>query len=713
MKSPNISSGRLQKVTAGWIHGVNSVRNPWALPDDQIKWAQNVNIRGGIAQTRPGFSMRLSLPAGNFQGGIIFNANKQYQAANVFTNASGAQVFQPATIWTPEGGQIQKTELSYAVFAVDGKVYYAPFPLVQPKNWEDYQLNGITLDATVDKVNFVTATQSAQVSAGSVTITPSHRLIIVQDGISSAGYWDGATTTGAQSSEIPLGYWMAFSGNRLWVANSNVISASDLGNPLGWQERLSGTGRGDFIVPRPVTAMVDYIGQNNDSRLYVFTDRTTHSFASGILDRALWATTANFQNVLYPAIGCVAGKSISFQAGMMWWYSQGGLVSADVAAASYLSSQVLYKDIEMAKAKRLMSANLSGICAVSFENYLLYSIPYLETLNSATMVLDYAAASEFNQSRVPAWSGVWTGIRPVEWAAGVIDSQPRVFAFSVDYVSSNDGSFNSLWEGFTQNRYDTYLNIKADGTTSELIQRIYCQMETALMGDGMDLKQIVYGELECSQISGVVDVKTSYRGSKGAYLPILNTRILAATEKYQYQTNQVVSESINDLGFLQTQHRRLTTETVQPNSEIVSCESPFAANVDKAFSFLLEWCGAMGVESIRMFQDPYPTQSTGKVTPNEVLYCVVAEDGATITAAIEPPPQEQKSSEISSWTSTRTRTVTLRCTPPSTAIAVSATATQTVISRVSQADADTQADTAATNAATIAAKNYRIIHPCS
>jgi hypothetical protein len=712
MKSPNISSGRLQKVTANWIHGVNSVRNPWALPEDQIKWGQNVNIRGGIAQTRPGFSMRISLPPGNFQGGIIFNANKQYQAANSFKNAAGAQVFQPATIWTPEGGQVQKTELSYAVFAVDGKVYYAPFPLVQPKNWGDYQLTGTTLDAKVDKVNFVIATQSAQVSSGGLTITPSHRMIIVQDGVSNAGYWDGSNTTGAQSADIPLGYWMAFSGNRLWVANSNVISASDLGNPLGWQERTSGTGRGDFTVPRPVTAMVDYIGQNNDSRLYVFTDRTTHSFASGILDRSLWVTTPNFQNVLYPAIGCVAGKSISFQAGMMWWYSQGGLVSADVAAASYLSSQVLYKDIEMAKAKRLMSANLSGICAVSFENYLLYSIPYLETLNSATMVLDYAAASEFNQSRSPAWSGVWTGIRPVEWAAGVIDSQPRVFAFSVDYVATNDGSFNSLWEGFTQNRYDTFLNINTDGTTSDLIQRIYCQMETALMGDGMDLKQIVYGELECSQISGVVDVRTSYRGSKGAYLPILNTRVLAATEKYQYQTDQVASEAINDLGFLQTQHRRLTTETVQPNSEVISCESPFAANVDKAFSFLIEWCGAMGVESIRMFQDPYPTQSYGKVTPDETVYCVVSEDGSTITAPLEPPPQERHSSEVSSWTSTKTRTVTLRCSPPSTATAVSATATQTVISRVSQEDADTQADTAALNAATIAAKNYRIVHPC-
>jgi hypothetical protein len=328
------------------------------------------------------------------------------------------------------------------------------------------------------------------------------------------------------------------------------------------------------------------------------------------------------------------------------------------------------------------------------------------------MVLDYASAAEWNQSRVPAWAGVWTGIRPIEWSAAVIESQPRVFAFSIDYAATNDGSFNSLWECFTENRYDTYLNIKADGSTSSLIQRIYCQMETPLMGDGMDLKQLIYGELECSQIAGTVDVRTSYRGSKGAYVDILNTRILAATDAYQYQTNQVVSDEVSNLGFLQTQHRRLTTETVVPQSALVSCESPFAANVDKAFSFLIEWCGAMGVEAIRMYQDPYPTQSFGKVTPNEEQYCIVAEDGSTVTANLSQAPQEKHNAEITSWTSTKTRTVTLRCNPPSSKAAVSATATETVISRVSQEDADTQADTAATNAATIAANNYRIIHPC-
>jgi len=713
MNSDNIKSGRLVKATANWIHGVNSVRSPWSLPEDQAKFAVNVNLRGGIAQTRNGFKMQLSLPKGNFQGGIIFNANKQARAASTTTNLSGNTITQKQTIYTPEGTEFAAYELPYAVFVVDGKAYYCPFPLTQPKTWSDYQLSGIELDPNIPEVSMVIATQSASVNtSGGSTVTPSHRMVIFQDSINTPYYWDGSDKTGNVISDMPIGYWMAFSGNRLWVANGNIISASDLANPLGWTERSTGAGRGDFSVPRPVTAMHDHIGQNNDSRLYVFTDQATYSLASGVLDRDQWSTTANFQQTLFPNIGCVAGKSIAFQNGLMWWYSQGGLVSVDVAASSYLSSQVLYKDVEMAKAKRLMAPDYTGICAISYENYLLYSIPYLETLNSATMVLDYASASEWNQARNPAWAGVWNGIRPVNWSTNLINGTPRCFAFSVDYNSTSDGSFNHLWEAFVPERYDTYLEINQDGTTTERINRIYCQFETALLGDEMSLKQLVYGELDCTQIAGTVDVKVSYRGSKGVYLPILNSRLLAVTDPYQYETSKE-ADRINNLGILQTQYRRLITENVQRTTKSESCESKYTLDVDKAFSFLVEWCGAMGVDAIRMYQDPWIEKSVGRTNSNESVYCVVGEDGSSLSVDLSPAPQEQASNAINSWSSTQTRTVTLRCTSPQSGAAVSATATASFISYVSLDDANTQAAALATQQATNAANQYRIAHPCT
>lgn len=701
MKSNEIGQGRLTKVSAGWTQGVNSVRNPWALPENQVKWAVNCQFRGGVAQTRPGQSMRLSLPPGNFQGGILFLANKQASAATENT---------PARIFDVNGNGVEESELPYIVFAVNGKVYWSPFPLTQPKSWKDFQLTGISLNPNVKQVVFALATQSANISTGGdVTITPSHRLVFIQDGESPAAYWDGSNKTGIQSSSIPTGTWMAYSGNRLWIANNNIVFASDLGDPTSWQERTTGEGRGDFSFTRPVTALVNYVGQNNDVKLYVFTDRETFALSSGIYDRASWPNTPNFQTILFPNIGCIAGKSIAFQAGQMWWFSQGGLVSADVAGNAYLSSQVLYKDVEMVRAKAYMAGDQTGICAASFENYLLYSIPYLEPLNSVTMVMDWAIAAEMGSQRQPAWCGVWTGTRPVEWTSGIVGGQPRCFHFSVDYSATNDGSYISLWESFMPNKVDSYLSINADGTTTELFSRIYAQIETALLGDGFDYKQFVYSELECCEIGGTVDVNVSYRGSKGRYQKVLNTRLLAVTEDYQWQDTPYETE-IRKLGFLNSQYRRLITESATRNLLSETCESHLTADIDKGFSLLVEWCGEMGVEAIRMFQDPWSEKSTGIPQTDETKSCLLAQDGTTLTLDLLPSPYEAPKTDQQSWFAKVYKTVTIPCLSGSQLI--SATAAASFLSTVSYTHAEEQAGILAEQAATAAAQQYRSQNHC-
>jgi len=259
-------------------------------------------------------------------------------------------------------------------------------------------------------------------------------------------------------------------------------------------------------------------------------------------------------------------------------------------------------------------------------------------------------------------------------------------------------------------RYDTYLEINEDGTTDDRVNRIYCQMETALLGDSMDMKQLAYGELDCSQIAGTVDLKVAYRGTKGTYLDILNTRILAATEPYQYNTSQYANQ-IENLGILQTQARRIVTENVT-RTIVSSCESYYTSDVDKAFSFLIEWCGSLGIDAIRMFQDPWSTESVGKPSMNESQYCVVGEDGNSELLNLNQPPQETAGNALNTWSSTQTRTVTLRCSPPSTTPAISATATASYVSYTSLADAVQQATNLAISEATNSANQYRLANPC-
>jgi len=327
------------------------------------------------------------------------------------------------------------------------------------------------------------------------------------------------------------------------------------------------------------------------------------------------------------------------------------------------------------------------------------------------MVLDYAPASELNQGQIPAWSGVWTGTRPIQWATGIVDNQNRLFHFSVDYVATNDGSFNHLWESFLPERVDSYLQLNPDGTATTKYSRIYCQAETGLLGDGMDFKQFRYAEIECSQLGGTSDVRVSFKGSKGAYIPILNTRLLAVTDTYQYQSTPLNSQ-ISNYGILRTQYRRLITEELKRNALTSSCESKYAPDIDKAFGFLIEWCGELGVEAVRCFLDPYQEKSTGVPESDETVPCIVAEDGTSETIDLEPTPYDQPEYNKQSWFATQTETVTNDCGPGSIPLRVSATATASAQSFVSFASAQEQASTLALQAASSAAQKYRQQNPC-
>jgi len=692
---------------------MNSLRSPFTMAEDQFRFGVNLTVRGGLAQTRPGQAQRLSLPPGNLQGGAFFNANKQAVSATTSTS-SGATISYAATIYNYDGTTSNKSELDYLVFAVDGNIYFAPFPLEQPKDWEKFRLQDIQLDPTQQEVVFKLATKSATTSSGinsSTQITPSYNIIVVQDGINQPVYWDGSNTSGAVATTMPVGYWMEYSGNRLWVASGNIVIASDLADPLGWTEWQTGAGRGSFSFPRPITGMQGYVSQNNNEAMMVFTDRKTEMLQSGILDRTQWATTSNFQSVLYPTVGCIAGKSLAFQAGMLWWYSLGGLVSADVAAAAYLSSQVLYKDSEMNRIKAMTPADVTSICGASFENYLLFSIPYLENLPSETMVLDYAPASEWNEGRIPAWCGVWNGTRPIEWASGIINNQHRLFHFSVDYAPCNNGSYNSVWENFLPTQYDSYLRINPDGSTTTRNNRIYCQMETSILGDGFDPKELDYGEIYCSQVSATVDVQVSYRGCKGAYIPILNTRLMAITDDYQYDKTPFLDQ-ISQYGILRSQYRKLVTQSVNRDSRVASCESKYAANIDRGFSFLIEWCGEMGLDAVKMYINPWSDKSHGSPQKPETVPCLVQEDGNSMLLPDLPqsPYDGNEPAAQTSFTAQSSQTATSTC--ATFAATITATATASYLSYISYTDAYNQASQKALLAAQQAVSVARANSPC-
>ena len=713
-RSDNISSGIVEETSVNWTRGVNTLRNPWGLPIDQFKWGLNLSVRGGIVQTRAGQAMRLSLPAGNLQGCIFFSANKPFQESDVQTSNNQTNIFTQK-IYNVDGTVFVGYELNYIVFVVDGNVYYSPFPLVQPKSWSDYKLTSIKLDSDINTVNFVNTIKSSEVDyTGSFNITPSYNVLIIQDGLNNAVYWDGSNTTGSISTEIPIGNIGQFSGNRLWISSGNVLLASDYRDPLSWKERQSGVGRGDLYFDRKITAMTSYLGTDNITSLMVFTDRSTYLLQSSIQNREIWIDTPNFQITLYNDIGCIAPNSIAFQGGVAWWYSAYGLISSDIATTSRLSSQVLYRDSEMVRVSQYFPDDISGICSAAFENYLLVSVPYFETLNSNTMVLDYTPANELKNSSSAAWAGVWTGTRPVNWTIGYIEQAQRLFHCSVDYVATNDSSYNSLWESFVPQREDSFLQIDSDGTTKDIPQRIYCEFETGLLGSSMALKEFEYAIIEAQQISGTVDLKVDFRGSKGKYINILTKQILALNNYYPLSNNEIIQKQINQLGLLSAQHRRLYTNQVQQNNIPSSCETSLPAYIDKGFSIRCSWCGQFGVEAVSVFLAQWSEPSFGLLNQSEQSYCAIGENGLSnvFNLTIVNEQASEKLISNKAFFSTQTQSAQLAC-DTGKGTTVFATATASFKSYISQQDADAQALILALEYAQQAVNNFRKQNPCN
>jgi hypothetical protein len=608
-KSPDILDNQREFVKTGtaWLGGCNSVRLPWVLPDAQFIWGVNVVNRGGIVQTRPGYICRLTLPAGNLQGCHFFRVTQNLV-----------------------------TPIDYLVFAVDGLVYAIPFPLVQPKDWSIYQLANIQFSKSAKNVYWADTQQSAtENNLGELQILPTFSILVMQDGVTNPAYWDGTTSAHSNPNNtpvpgIPIGTWMSFSGNRLWVASQNQVYASDIGNPLQFLETIQGTARGTIQFFQQITGLVNAIGINRESVLYVFTQDQTFAIQSGISDRTTWATTVDFKVVLFPSIGCIAGRSVVNHVGLLWWYSAGGLVSSDSAAAAYLTSQVKFKDIEMARSKRNFAPDISNICGASFESYLLMSVPSGDFLNAHTMALDYSVADELNQDLAnPAWQGVWTGIRPIEWATGTVDGTHRIFAASVDYASlPGETSFNHIWEGFQANRMDSYSTIDLNNSPIQVDNQIYCSFETKKYGDTMDLKKMAYAEIDLIEMGGNVNLLVSYAGTKGSYYEILRKKMNAQLDDSN-TSSQEVHNIFDAIGSFRPQGRRLWTGVALISDQCQSVESQYDNTRDKAFSLYFQWCGRMGIECFRIFTQVVPEKSTGGCEEDETSINIATYSGQT------------------------------------------------------------------------------------
>lgn len=584
--------------------GINSGALPSLLPDGTVVSAMNLAHRGNVWQTRPGYTTTFGMPCGQPQGIVFF---------------------------TPTGGT------PYLVIAVGGYIYYSRWD--DTGGFSEYQLlPNVKFSPNVTNVFWAVTSQFSDYdSFGNLQyLNQPVAVLMMQDGVSRAAYWDGETsghlnpTPSPASSPLsppgfdgtPQGECMAWAGNRLWVAQGQMVFASDFGNPLKFKEDEYLANAPSFMMPEVVTGMIQ---PTVNSPLFIFGPNTNTRLQANIQNRSQWLYTPEFQITDW-TIGCVAPRSVILSHGFMWWYSAQGVANFNAATQQHFNSSWAYQDSQMAFSKYYLAENKSGICAIPFENYLLFSVPSSDRWNSHTWSLDMlpsqassgglSAYSAYQGSGTPGWDGIWTGTRPVEWTTGIVNGQQYCWYLSFDH----DG-VNRVWQAF-------------DGTRTDNGCPITSWLQTKSHNFGtLDYKRFVYADMNMLEVLGDYDLSVSFASEKGAYQRVMTKRIVATPGMFgpvdTFSTDTLFQSYKPQTRFISTENN----DNRISDCNFCGVESNKENYVGHEFSLLFVMSGRGGIKNYRCFaQTGLDDKFKGECQQDETGPLILTDSGCSANA---------------------------------------------------------------------------------
>lgn len=534
------------------------------LPPDTYVYAMNVLTRGGKPRTRPGSKTLFCLPQGNLQGGALF---------------------------------VPRTGVPHLMAAVEGRIYISPLPF---GGWT--RLGGIQFNPVSPEVTFTPTLQSTDYDSSGVIVALDQPvpIMIMQDGATRAAYWDGGiaahldpTPTAKNSLTVPgkdgtvIGRYSVWSNNRLWVTRGRKVFASDLGNPLKFKDSLYLNELPAFYLPDVATGIIETA---DNSGILVFYANGADFIETSIQDRTQWVQTPNFQRQALE-VGCVAARSLITLHNMIYWFSPKGWLNLNAALAQYSSTELLPLDARMSASKCAIGPDLSRICAGTFENMALVSVPFASLRNTHTWVLDVAVSNGPDKH----WSSVWTGWEPVQWASGVVDGRERVFAFCAD----NDGS-NRVWEMMQPDHRDNGCDITCS-----------VQLRMDDFNRPADLKQFSHGVVQLSGLRDAVSCMVAIAGERGWFERLATKEIEATWSRVLPDTIYGDGAGENPRFASSREQSRVFKTSTMKTPTAGACnecgvESRVTSNIDFRFCAVVAWSGVATLQRVRLFAQEWP-----------------------------------------------------------------------------------------------------------
>jgi len=727
----NVPNTRTFKDITGLTGGVNSFLDPQFIQDTQVRWAENAVNKGGIWQTRPGYDTVSDLSTTN-QTGALYNwlvnssqssdtvtlatgtvtlyvenlRNFNYGENITITSLTDSTKYMVGTVVSQDDSNLltvtvtsQSGTGSYTGWVVtlnsDSQLQLVPqfFTIFQPTTGgpqfvygisggvfianinadgtydEPRQLEQLLFDTSVDQMCVCTTVRSSTIQDGTIFVTQPVNTLMIQDGVSRAGYWDGTSgnhlnptkqwtldskgniiyTDGYNQTRI--GKYMAWSGNRLWVSNGTQVFASDLDDPLHFTEETVLTNIPVFTFPKNITGMIDRGTSGTlENLMFIGTEDGIYTIYTGVQQRSSWTSTPDFVRKIFSGTGCVSHKSMITHMGLLYWYSNTGIVAFDSLGTVTSTQSITPIDSEMSYSKQQMGNDRSKICAGHFDSYVWWSVPvavasnttgYSATYNSKvynghTQVLDrLVTPSAFYLNTITnfggtGWQGVWTGLRPIEWATESIYGKIRNYCLSLDY----DGQLR-IWEGFNGNRCDN---------NNPISWAIETKAHNVNMTNPMFTYSVFrYFRLLLSEIYGNLTINGYWKGLRGQYHQLLDTAV-TATPGSILLNNPDYLPIINNtpaINFVKQTRDILSKDNrITEENTSVNVESQFQDDIDRAFSLLLQFNGVGALKAYRIAVDANPDNTEGAVVPPE--------DGQHILPVVTAP--EYVEGDIPSYT---------------------------------------------------------------
>jgi hypothetical protein len=346
-----------------------------------------------------------------------------------------------------------------------------------------------------------------------------------------------------------------------------------------------------------------------------------------VQQRSYWVTVSDFVRKIFAGVGSVSHKAMICHMGLLYWYSNNGVVALDSLGTVTSTQSITPIDTEMSYSKQQMGNDRSRICAGHFDSYVWWSVPvavansksgYSATYNSKvynghTQVLDrLVTPGSFYVNTVTnfggtAWQGVWTGLRPIEWATQSIYGKTKTYCLSLDY----DGQIR-IWEGFNGNRCDN---------NNPIAWAIETKSHEVNMTNPMFTYSVFrYFRLLLSEIYGNLTINGYWKGLRGQYHQLLDTAVTATPGSILLNNPEFlpIINSTPSISFVKQTRDILSKDNrITEKNTSVNVESQFQDDIDRAFSLLLQFNGVGALKAYRLAVDANPDNTEGAVVPPE------------------------------------------------------------------------------------------------